>query len=109
MSNQGGHRPGAGRKPGPDPNAAHRVRRMIMLSEEEYRQAKMIGDGNISAGVRRAIIMANTSLPLTLEQLEMLNEKLYDLQDEGPPGEGWASDELKKLRDLTDKLLRKSK
>ena len=55
MNNHGGPRPGAGRKPGQDPNAAHRVRRMIMLSEEEYRQAKMIGDGNISAGVRRAI------------------------------------------------------
>lgn len=60
MSNRGGARPGAGRKPGPDPNAAHRVRRMIMLSEDEVKQARTLGDGNISEGVRRAIAVAFT-------------------------------------------------
>ena len=56
---RGGARPGAGRKPGPDPNAAHRVRRMIMLSDEELDKARTLGDGNISAGVRLALALAN--------------------------------------------------
>ncbi len=60
MSNRGGPRPGSGRKPGQDPNAAHRVRRLILLSDEEYQQARTLGDGNISEGVRRAIAVAFT-------------------------------------------------
>ncbi len=56
---RGGARPGAGRKPGPDPNAAHRVRRMIMLSDEELDKARTLGDGNISAGVRLALALSN--------------------------------------------------
>ena len=52
---RGGARPGAGRKPGPDPNAEHRTRRMIMLNDDEVQQARMLGEGNISAGVRMAI------------------------------------------------------
>lgn len=52
----GGPRPGAGRKPGvPLAGAAHRTRRMIMLSDTEWDQARTLGDGKASAGVRRAI------------------------------------------------------
>ena len=53
--NRGGHRDGSGRKPGTHPDAAHRTRRMIMLSDEELEMAKTIGDGNISKGIRRAL------------------------------------------------------
>lgn len=56
---RGGARPGAGRKPGPDPNAEHRTRRMIMLNDAELDQARTLGDGNISAGVRLALTLAN--------------------------------------------------
>jgi len=59
MSNRGGARPGAGRKPGPDPNAEHRTRRMIMLNDNEVNQARALGQGNISAGVRLALTLAN--------------------------------------------------
>lgn len=60
MTNQhGGPRPGAGRPPGPHPDAAHRVRRMIMLNDAELDQARTLGDGNISAGVRLALALAN--------------------------------------------------
>ena len=56
---RGGARPGAGRKPGPDPNAEHRTRRMIMLNDNEVNQARALGQGNISAGVRLALALAN--------------------------------------------------
>ncbi len=56
---RGGARPGAGRKPGPDPNAEHRTRRMIMLNDAELDQARTLGGGNISAGVRLALTLAN--------------------------------------------------
>ena len=59
MSNRGGARPGAGRKPGPDPNADHRTRRMIMLNDNEVNQARALGQGNISGGVRLALALAN--------------------------------------------------
>ena len=62
MTNQhGGPRPGAGRKPGvPLPWAAHRTRRMIMLSDTEWDQARMLGEGKASAGVRKAIAVATS-------------------------------------------------
>ena len=60
MPNQhGGPRPGAGRKPGPHPGAAHRTRRMIMLNDTELAYARALGNGNISAGVRLALALAN--------------------------------------------------
>ena len=60
MLNQHGvPRARSGRPPGPHPDAAHRVRRMILLSDEEHRQAKALGEGNISAGVRLALALAN--------------------------------------------------
>lgn len=37
---------------------------------------------------------------LTPEQLEKLIDVLWDAQDEGPTGYGWASPELEKLRAL---------
>lgn len=61
MSNHGGPRPGAGRKPGPHPGAAHRKGRLITLSDTEYEQAKFIGMGNASAGIRYAIDVAVTA------------------------------------------------
>ena len=60
MTNQhGGPRPGAGRPPGPHPGAAHRTRRMLLLNDGEYQQARDLGDGNASAGVRIALTLAN--------------------------------------------------
>lgn len=57
-SRHGGPRPGAGRPPGPNPRAAHRTRRMVMLSDAEWEQARRLGDGTASAGVRRALALA---------------------------------------------------
>lgn len=63
MTNQhGGPRPRSGRPPGPHPGAAHRTRRMIMLNDEELDQARMLGGGNISAGVRLALTLAKPDL-----------------------------------------------
>lgn len=39
---------------------------------------------------------------LTKAQAEALSHKLWHLQDEGPAGYGWASDELQELRDIVD-------
>ena len=57
MTNQhGGPRAGAGRKPGvPLAGAAHRTRRMLLLNDGEYQQARDLGEGNASAGVRLAL------------------------------------------------------
>lgn len=42
------------------------------------------------------------TLHLTLQQLETLSDKLYELQDEGPTDAGWASPELEELRAIVD-------
>lgn len=65
MTNQhGGPRAGAGRKPGvPLAGAAHRTRRIILLSDGEYQQARDLGGGNASAGVRRALAGAVIRTP----------------------------------------------
>jgi hypothetical protein len=42
----------------------------------------------------------------TREQLEMLSEILWNYQDEGPAGAGWASKELAGLRAAVDEALR---
>ena len=42
----------------------------------------------------------------TRQQLEKLSEILWDYQDEGPAGAGWASKELAGLRDAVDQALR---
>lgn len=42
---------------------------------------------------------------LTKAQAEALSLKLWHLQDEGPAGSGWASDELQELRDIVDKSI----
>lgn len=39
---------------------------------------------------------------LTRKQLEKLEEVLWEAQDEGPYGQGWASPELQGLRALFD-------
>ncbi len=62
MNNHGGSRPGSGRPPGPHPNAAHRPRRMLLLNDAEYAQARALGEGNASAGVRLALALAGGSL-----------------------------------------------
>ena len=60
MPNQhGGPRPRSGRPPGPHPGAAHRTRRMLLLNDGEYQQARDLGEGNASAGVRLALALAN--------------------------------------------------
>ena len=48
-------------------------------------------------------------MEFTLEQLERLSEILWDYQDEGPIDEGWASEEVIKLRDLVDNKIAKLK
>ena len=55
MTNHGGKRPGAGRKTGSTKLAARRVGIFVRLSEAELEQARAIGDGNASAGVRKAL------------------------------------------------------
>jgi len=58
-STHGGPRRGAGRPVGSiDPAAAHRKRRMVLLSDTEYAQAKALGAGNVSAGLREALRLA---------------------------------------------------
>lgn len=42
---------------------------------------------------------------LTKAQAEALSHKLWHLQDEGPAGYGWASDELQELRDTIDESI----
>lgn len=42
----------------------------------------------------------------TRQQLEKLSEILWNHQDEGPAGAGWASKELTGLRDVVDTALR---
>lgn len=55
MTNHGGPRARSGRPRGPHPEAAHRQRRSILLSDAEYAQAQAWGGGNASAGVRAAL------------------------------------------------------
>lgn len=42
----------------------------------------------------------------TRQQLEKLSEILWNYQDEGPAGAGWASKELVELRGIVDEVLR---
>lgn len=53
----GGPRKGAGRRVGwvPGVHGERRVRRLVMLSDAEYQQARDLGEGNASAGIRRAL------------------------------------------------------
>jgi len=44
------------------------------------------------------------TITLTREQLDFLREILLDAKDEGPYDEPWASDELKELRLLFNKV-----
>ena len=69
MTNQhGGPRAGAERKPGvPLAGAANRTRRIILLSDSEYRTARSLGGGNASAGVRRALDTAVDTAPNAYE------------------------------------------
>lgn len=48
----GGLRPGAGRKP----LGKRKLKKVLVgLAEKNIQQAKLLGDGNLSLGVRRAI------------------------------------------------------
>lgn len=42
------------------------------------------------------------ALPLTAAQLRALSDVLWAAQDEGPPIEGWASQQLQELREIVD-------
>ena len=55
MTTHGGTRPGAGRKTGSTKTTARRVWIFVRLSEAELAQARAIGKGNASAGVRAAL------------------------------------------------------
>ena len=46
--------------------------------------------------------MKKVIIELTPEQSENLEYILWRTQDEGPDGEGWASDELQELRDIVE-------
>ena len=51
----GGTRPGAGRKTGSTKPTARRAGISVRLSENELDQDRAIGEGNASAGVRKAL------------------------------------------------------
>ena len=55
MTTHGGTRPGAGRKAGSTKTATRRAGIFVRLSEAELEQARAIGEGNASAGVRKAL------------------------------------------------------
>ena len=55
MTTHGGIRLGAGRKTGSTKPTARRVGIFVRLSEAELAQARAIGEGNASAGVRKAL------------------------------------------------------
>jgi hypothetical protein len=55
MTPHGGIRPGAGRKTGSTKPTARRIGIFVRLSEDELEQARAIGEGNASAGVRKAL------------------------------------------------------
>jgi deoxyxylulose-5-phosphate synthase len=59
-STHGGTRPGAGRPVGSlnKKAAARRKRRIVVLNDDEHAQAKTLGGGNISAGLREALRLA---------------------------------------------------
>lgn len=50
---RGGRRKGAGRKPQGD-KPMHRIN--VMLGDEHLQRARWIGEGNISLGIRRALL-----------------------------------------------------
>jgi hypothetical protein len=58
MTTHGGARAGAGRKTGSTKLTARRVGIFVRLSEAELEQARAIGEGNASAGVRQALAIA---------------------------------------------------
>lgn len=43
---------------------------------------------------------------LTEKQAKKLSEVLWESQDEGPWGKGWASDELAELRNIVDNAIK---
>jgi hypothetical protein len=45
------------------------------------------------------------TITLTKDQAEKLSDLLWFIQDRGPTGQGWASDELSALRVLIDKAI----
>jgi hypothetical protein len=55
MMTHGGTRPGAGRKTGSTKPTARRVGIFVRLSEAELEQFRLLGGGNASEGVRRAL------------------------------------------------------
>jgi hypothetical protein len=59
MTTHGGTRPGAGRKTGSTKPTARRVGIFVRLSKAELEQARAIGEGNASAGVRQALAFFN--------------------------------------------------
>ena len=42
---------------------------------------------------------------LTIDELKLISDKLWDLDDKGPPGEGWKSNELEELIERIDLLV----
>lgn len=58
MSNHGGPRPGAGRKPGWRKPDGRNLVMMIKINANERAMAQTLGDGNASLGVRRALYRA---------------------------------------------------
>lgn len=59
MSNHGGPRPGAGRKPGWRKPDKRDLVMMVKINATERTMAQTLGDGNASLGVRRALYRAS--------------------------------------------------
>lgn len=57
LQTHGGARKGAGRKPADPRNPRNRTA-MIRLTDAEIRAAERLGDGNVGAGIRRALQIA---------------------------------------------------
>ena len=64
---KGGARPGAGRKPVAGP-ADPLVRKSVTLRESDIRRLEVMGDGNLSAGIRRLLQESTSREPYHAQQ-----------------------------------------
>ena len=77
----------------------------------QYLIKKQNCDGDLIPAIKYAIARwghpQRSSPEFTQEQLQLLSEILWACADEGPPGAGWASESLKKLREDVDSAMSK--
>lgn len=60
---------------------------------------------DVPTSQEQALNLACVNLRFSLDDLKTLSDKLWDVQDEGPLGEGWKSDELEKLLAMIDNAI----